>query len=99
MRSGGCPAAVGVRQHRGVEVIDLNADKAVAERAAYVKAVEIADVLLSRGIPVIAWVPLDLGASIAMAFQLHQERATYSCRVPVGEATVERFLELYEAVR
>lgn len=69
------------------------------EQAAYVKGIGIADVLLSRGVPVLSVIPMDCGSQIGMLFQLSGERAKYGARLPTEEASVERFTELYEAVK
>lgn len=71
----------------------------VACEAAYQRAAEIANVLLGEGVPVLGFTDLDMGNAIGMAFQLTGERAKYAARLPLAEATPERFRELYEAVR
>lgn len=69
-----------------------------SERESYQKAAEIADQLLARGIPVIGFSDLDMGAKIGIAFQLSGERAKYAAKLPMDEATVDRFEELYRVV-
>lgn len=71
---------------------------AARQHDAYQRAAEIADLLLRDRIPVIGFHDLDDGMAIGMAFQLTNERAKYACRLPIDQATPERFRELYEAV-
>jgi hypothetical protein len=68
----------------------------VAQERAYQKAAEIADALLASGVPVIGFDSSDMGAKVAISFQLRG--AKYGCRVPVEEASVQRFRDYYEAV-
>lgn len=65
----------------------------------YMKAAEIANTLLGEGVPVIGFSDMDGGHRIGIAFQLTDERAKYATRLPVEEASAERFRALYEAVR
>lgn len=68
------------------------------QEASYCKGVGIADVLLSRGIPVIKVSTADMGAAVLLTFQLRNAPGRYVAIVPAADATVERFTELYEAV-
>jgi hypothetical protein len=68
------------------------------EFAAYEVAAKVADQLLAKGLPLIGFMDVDMGASVAFAFQLDGERAKYAVRCPVSEATVDHVEKLYLAV-
>jgi hypothetical protein len=65
---------------------------------AYQRGVEIADVLLSRGYPVIKVSAVEDGSAIVIGFGLTNQPAAYFARIPIERAGVERFIEAYEAV-
>lgn len=65
---------------------------------AYQRGVEIADVLLARGYPVLKVVPVEEGRAIVIAFELVDQPAAYFVRLPLEKASPERFIEAYEVV-
>ena len=73
-------------------------DRALQQRT-YQRAADIADLLLSRGFPVVGFADLDGGHAIGIAFQLQDEPAKYATRLPLADASPERFAQLYEAVK
>jgi hypothetical protein len=73
-------------------------DNPTPEQAAYIRAAEIADVLLRDGLPVIGFTDVDYGKWVAMTFRLAGQRAEWAVQVPVHKATPELFRELYEGL-